>query len=139
MRAYLVLFSSLAFGAMLMGCSQHPSAPPPAVTANAPADMSNLVGVWDVALYFDPTQPPSATVLEINAVDTGVLTGSFYGTEFEVARAVNFEGEIRVSFITSDGSGPYASAGRLLPDGTLSGQTLSTGRGFLMAWTAKKR
>lgn len=139
MRTCLALVGSLGLGVMLMGCSQQVSAPPPLITASAPAQMSSLVGVWDVALHFDPTQPPSATILEINAVDAGVLTGSFYGTEFEVARAVNFEGEIRLSFITSDGSGPYASAGRLLPDGTLSGQTLSTGRGFLMAWTAKKR
>ena len=137
MRAFLVLASSLCFVAMLIGCSQPSSAPPPPITASVPAEMSSLVGVWDVALHFDPTQPPSATVLEISAVEAGDLTGSFYGTEFEVARAVSFEGEIRLSFITSDGSGPYASAGRLLPDGTLSGQTLSTGRRFLMAWTAR--
>lgn len=139
MRAFLALACSLGFGAMLMGCSQQSSAPPPVPTASVPAEMSSFVGVWDVALHFDPTQPPSETVLEIDAVEAGTLSGSFYGTEFEVARAVSFQGEMRMSFMTSDGSGPYASAARLLPDGSLSGQTLSTGRGFLMAWTAKKR
>lgn len=78
-------------------------------------------------------------MLDISAVEEGALIGSFYGTEFEAARAVNFEGEIRISFLTSDGSGPYASAARLLPDGNLEGQTLSAGRDFLMAWSAKKQ
>lgn len=139
MRACLALISSLGFCAMLMGCSQQSPPPPPPIAASVPAEISSLIGVWDVALHFDSTQPPSATVLEISAVDAGGLSGSFYGTEFEVARAVSFEGKIHLSFITSDGSGPYASAARLSPDGTLSGQTLSTGRSFLMAWTAKKR
>lgn len=97
-----------------------------------------LIGVWTVSLYFDPAQPPSATVMEIITVNEGAVTGSFYGTSFETARIVEFENEIRLSFVTSDGSGPYTSAARLLPDGTLSGQTLSTGRDFLMPWTAQK-
>lgn len=139
MRAFLTLASSFGFGVLLMGCSQQSPAQPTVITASMPSEMSSLVGVWDVALHFDPKQPPSATVLEISAVEAGALKGSFYGTDFEVARTVSFQGEIRMSFMTSDGSGPYASAARLLPDGSLSGQTLSTGRSFLMAWTAKKR
>lgn len=138
MRFLLVFILSLGFGSVLAGCTPTVSKPAPVVTASAPADMADLVGVWEVALHFDLSQPPSATVLDIRAVDAGALTGSFYRTDFEIARAVIFEGEVHISFVTSDGSGPYASAARLLPDGSLQGQTLSTGREFLMAWTARK-
>ncbi|MEP3889837.1 MAG: hypothetical protein ABJN69_05170 [Hellea sp.] len=139
MRVIIALTLALIFGSFLIGCSPKASKTLPAMPASAPVDIDSLIGVWDVALHFDATKPPSATVLEIKAVEAGALTGSFYGTEFEIARTINFEGELRISFVTSDGSGPYASAARLLPDGSLSGQTLSTGRSFLMAWSAQKQ
>ena len=103
------------------------------------AAVTDLVGVWDVALYFDPTKPPSSTVLEFTKVEAGIIEGSFYQTSFSIAKATVFEGDVVVSFITEDNSGPYAGAGRLSADGTFKGQTLSVGRDFVMPWTASRR
>lgn len=139
MRPRLAFAISITVGAILIGCTDKSPAPSMASAASAPAEMPSIIGVWDVALHYDASQAPSATSLDIRSEDAGALIGSFYGTEFEIARTVVFNDELRISFITSDGSGPYASSARLLPDGTLSGQTLSTGRGFLMAWTAERR
>ena len=100
----------------------------------------DLIGTWDVALYFSVDSPPSATVMEIGSAGAdGTLTGSFYASAFEVGRYTVREGAVVISVITSDGSGPYATSGRLVAPGQVEGQTLSTGRGFLMAWTATKR
>ena len=114
--------------------------------ASAPGEMpvapspSELVGTWDVALYFSADAPPSATVMEITeASEAGALTGSFYNSNFETGRYRSQGDEIIISVITSDGSGPYATSGRLTAPGFIEGQTLSTGRDFLMAWTAEKR
>ena len=108
-----------------------------AAVEEAPAPARDLVGVWEVALYFSESDPPSATVLEILAIEDGELTGSFYGSPFEQARlSVRFE-EIAIAAVTSDASGAYHHAARL-QDGVLIGQTLSTGRGFLMQWRAER-
>lgn len=101
--------------------------------------LDEIVGVWDIALHYDPAQPPSATVLDISAIEDGALTGTFYGTPFEEGRATLFRGEAIVSVVTSDNSGPYLTSGRLDADGGFSGQTFSVGRGFLMPWTATRR
>lgn len=100
----------------------------------------DLIGSWDVALYFSPEAPPSATVLEIaTATPDGALTGSFYQTPFEIGRYTEQDGRLIIAVMTSDESGPYATSGRLTSPGTIEGQTLSTGRDFLMSWTATKR
>jgi len=102
-------------------------------------DPHPLLGSWDVALYYDPEAPPSATVMEITAVEAdGALSGTFYQSEFESGRYVVKDGVVIISVITSDGSGPYATSGRLYPDGRFEGQTLSTGRNFLMPGTASR-
>jgi len=100
----------------------------------------DLLGAWDVALYFSPDAPPSATVMEITAVNAdGTLAGTFYQSGFESGRYTRRGEDWVITVITSDNSGPYATSGRLGPDGVFEGQTLSTGRDFLMAWTAEKR
>jgi hypothetical protein len=40
---------------------------------------------------------------------------------------------------TGDQSGAYWHSGRLQPDGSIEGQTLSEGRNFLMTWRAVKK
>ena len=45
---------------------------------------------------------------------------------------------VHFAFVTEDGSGQYYTAGELLPDGTLRGTTLSTGRRFLGVWTGAR-
>lgn len=98
----------------------------------------SLIGDWQVSLFFDPNGDPSPTTLKITSIDEGVMSGSFYETPFEHANVTAFKNEVTFTVITSDGTGPYATSGRLLADGTLRGQTLSTGRDFLMPWTAEK-
>lgn len=98
----------------------------------------DLMGVWDVSLFFSPTAAPSATTMEVLSVnDDGTLTGTFYDTPFETARYTEREGQIAFSVITRDGSGIYATSGRLSQSGLIEGQTLATGREFIMMWAAK--
>lgn len=97
----------------------------------------DLIGSWDVSLYFSATQPPSKTEMVITETANGALIGSFYGTEFETARVTVFEGDILFTAVTRDGSGPYLTSGRL-EEGEIMGQTLSIGRDFLMPWTATR-
>ncbi|MEM9838595.1 MAG: hypothetical protein AAF830_05505 [Pseudomonadota bacterium] len=114
------------------------------LAANAFADddrtalMQKLVGEWDVNLYFSYSAPPSSTKMVISEVDDdGVLRGTFYGTKFDVARARVHEGEVIFTVLTKDGSGLYATSGRLGTDGVVRGQTLAEGRDFIMAWDAE--
>lgn len=103
-------------------------------------DPQVLLGTWDVALYFSASAPPSATVMEISAVnEDGTLAGTFYQSEFEQGRYRLTSDSVVFTVITSDSTGPYATSGRVQADGRIEGQTLSTGRDFLMAWTAQKR
>ncbi|MEO0975134.1 MAG: hypothetical protein AAFX85_18755, partial [Pseudomonadota bacterium] len=44
-------------------------------------------------------------------------------------------GTLLFTAVTADGTGPYLHSGRRVGE-CLEGQTLSTGRDFLMAWTA---
>lgn len=98
----------------------------------------DLTGVWDVSLFFSPTAAPSATTMKILSVNgDGTLTGTFYDTPFETARYTEREGQIAFSVITRDGSGLYATSGRLSQSGLIEGQTLATGREFIMMWAAK--
>ncbi len=115
-------------------------ATPPAPASVPDLTTQDLLGTWDVALYFSPDSPPSATLMEIDAVnEDGTLNGRFYGTDFEIGRYTPRDNAIIISAITSDGSGPYATSGRLVAPDRVEGQTLSTGRDFLMAWSATKR
>ena len=100
---------------------------------------SDLVGTWDVSLFFSASQPPSETTMVISAVEDGALTGTFYGSAFEAGRARAHKGEVVFTVTTKDGSGLYATSGRLGPDNVVRGQTLSVGRDFIMAWEAERR
>jgi hypothetical protein len=103
----------------------------------APASVADLIGTWDVSLYFSPDQPPSSTTMVITGVEDGVLTGTFYGSPFTTGRATVFDDEVIFTVATEDGSGPYLTSGEL-EDEEIEGQTLSVGRDFLMAWEAER-
>lgn len=103
------------------------------------AEPADLAGRWDVALYFSADAPPSATVMVIEPGEDGALSGSFYGSAFEVGRAAERGGVVAFSARTSDGSGPYLHSGRLGDDGAIEGQTFAVGRDFLMLWRAERR
>ncbi|MEO1642770.1 MAG: hypothetical protein AAFR74_05490, partial [Pseudomonadota bacterium] len=103
------------------------------------ATSSQLEGTWNVALYFSETAPPSATVMEVTSVnDDGTFEGTFYNTPFEIARYTKRDGVMAFTIITRDGSGFYATSGRLDDNGIIDGQTLATGRDFIMMWSAER-
>lgn len=101
---------------------------------------SQLLGTWDVSLFFSATAPPSSTVMEIRSVyEDGTIEGTFYNSEFENARYTERKGVVAFTIITSDGTGQYATSGRLSNDDVVEGQTFSTGRDFIMTWVADRR
>ncbi|MEO1787424.1 MAG: hypothetical protein AAFR41_10435 [Pseudomonadota bacterium] len=103
----------------------------------APIGVTPLIGEWNVTLFFSPDAPPSETTLVISNVEEGVLTGTFYDSPFLDGRALARDGEVRFTVLTEDGSGQYATAGRLVGE-TITGTSLSVGRGFIMAWDASR-
>ena len=97
-----------------------------------------LIGEWAVDLYYSPTAEPSKTEMVIKSLKDGGLVGTFYQSEFEKSGYTVFEDEVLFTVQTSDGSGPYLTSGRLNGE-CINGQTLSTGRDFLMAWKACRK
>ncbi|MEO0467047.1 MAG: hypothetical protein AAF216_10945 [Pseudomonadota bacterium] len=98
--------------------------------------VEDLIGAWDVSLYFSADAPPSSTQMTVTAVDDSVLTGSFYGSPFLKGRAIIFDDEVLFTVVTTDGSGEYLISGEL-DDDEIEGQVLSVGRDFLMAFEAE--
>jgi hypothetical protein len=121
--------------ALLAACATVPETNEPEdieIQANA----EDLIGNWDVSLFFSPTEAPSKTVMVVEAVEDGVLTGSFYGSPFLVARAIVNDDEVLFTAVTEDNSGRYIHSGEL-EDGEIEGTTFAVGRDFLMAWEAE--
>lgn len=100
---------------------------------------SALVGTWDVTLRHDPNAAPSKTEMRITSTLDGKLEGTFYGSPFAVGRLAAKDATWVLAARTSDPSGPYWHSARLEADGSLEGQTLSEGRGFLMTWRAVRK
>lgn len=135
--------AALLVALLVAACATSPEAAPVPAPAQL-ADMgvslepSDLNGTWDVTLFWSPTEPPSATVMVLNVDEAGVLSGSFYDSEFVQAQ-YSLRGEtLAFGSVTTDGSAPYSHSGRLI-DGKIEGQTLSQGRDFLMIWVATRR
>ena len=125
---------ALAF-LLLSACSTAIPSVPTAQTvpASAPVD---LIGSWDVSLYYSPDAAPSSTRMVITSVTDGELIGSFYDSAFsDVSRVTSRGGIAAFTAVTADGTGDYIHSGRL-EQGVIEGQTLSEGRAFLMTWTA---
>ena len=101
------------------------------------AAVEDLIGTWEVSLFFSEDAPPSSTEMVVTAVDDGVLTGSFYGSSFLEGRAIVFDDEVLFTVVTADGSGEYLTSGEL-DDDEIEGQVLSVGRDFLMAFEAER-
>lgn len=118
---------------LVASCASTSADPMPPLTADA------LVGDWDVALFYDPAAPPSATAMSISAVADGSISGAFYGSPMSEARVSEREGAIAFAAMTEDGSGPYFHSGRLAAPDVIEGQTLSVGRDFLMQWRATRK
>ena len=67
----------------------------------------------------------------------GTVSGSFYDNAIAAGRADESNGRRCFAFRTADARGAYRTSGRPM-DGRIEGQTWSEGRGFLLAWTAKR-
>ncbi len=108
-----------------------------AAGAGADPAPSSLIGTWKVDLRPTPDAEPYYQEFVVTAVEGGTFTGTFYNTPIENGRINEDWGAIHFAFTTSDGSGPYNTAGVLM--GTeMSGTTHSPGRDFLAVWTAER-
>ena len=111
-----------------------------AVAADAPSPTatSSLIGSWTVDLRPTPSSPAYLKKLVITAVDGTRIEGHFYdGSPLQAGRINTTSGPVPCfAFVTDPGEGAYNSAGRQVGPDRLEGMTLSTSRGFLLAWTA---
>lgn len=119
-RLLLVVFALLVLGAA-------PSDP----------DATDLLGSWLVDLRPTPDADPYFQTFTVTSVLGGHLQGTFYGSPIESGRINTDWGHVAFAFVTSDGSGPYHHAGRIV-DGRLEGSTFSPGRDFLLPWRAER-
>jgi len=133
--APLVLVATLAANT---GCSRTSQATAAPSTPSGPPTPADLLGSWVIDLRQSPEDAPASTTMVIEHADGGTLRGSFYQSSLEQGRVKALGDEVYFSFVTEDGSGPYFTAGRLGPDGTLRGMTNSTGRDFLNVWTGRR-
>jgi hypothetical protein len=122
----------------LAACATPAEPSSPTAEIKAALKPTDLNGIWDVEMFYSPTEPPSTTVMELTAGESGALSGSFYQSEFEEAEYSLRGSALAFGAVTSDGSAPYSHSGRLV-DGKIEGQTLSHGRDFLMIWVATRR
>jgi hypothetical protein len=113
-------------------------AAPPVTAPPAASDLTSLIGTWKVDLRAVPDATPYYQNLVITSVENGRLKGKFYGTAFEDSSTNKDWGPIYFAFTTSDRTGAYHTAGRLV-NGRLEGTTQSIGRGFLSVWTAERQ
>lgn len=137
---------ALPFLLVLAGCTSVPPvgkvatpiATPVAAVSAKPITADVLDGTWDVALYFSPDAPPSATQMQFKTEGGKIVSGSFYQSEFQKADLSIRNGVLAFAVVTTDGLAPYNTSGRYI-DGRIEGQTHSLGRDFLMIWTATRR
>jgi hypothetical protein len=109
------------------------------VKAEVAPSPSNLVGSWDVSLYYDANSEPSKTEFVVTEVTAGTFKGTFYGSEIQNGRYTVKGNDLIFAGRTSDQSGAYWHSGRIRNGSLIHGQTLSDGRNFLMAWTGKRK
>jgi hypothetical protein len=116
-----------------------PAAPADAsVPAAVPAvDPKALIGTWRVDLRQSPSSVPYFQTFVITSVEDSQILGKFYGSPLRYGRINTDWGTAAFAFVTSDLSGLYHTAGRLV-NGRLEGTTHSIGRGFLSVWTAER-
>lgn len=106
MKLYPAIIAPLA---LLAACATVPEAEDIETEASA----EDLIGEWDVSLFFSPGEAPSKTVMVVEAVEDGVLSGTFYGSPFLMARAIVNDDEVLFTAVTEDNSGRYIHSGEL--------------------------
>jgi hypothetical protein len=101
-------------------------------------DVKELVGDWTVDLRPMRDSPAYLKPMKLQVAADNAVTGTFYESAIESGRADASKGRACFAITTSDGSGPYQTAGCLVGD-KIEGQTWSPGRGFLLTWTASRQ
>ena len=107
-----------------------------AVIQTTPTLPDRLNGAWNVDLTVNPTEPYIKS-MHLTLAPDGTVTGDFYDSTIEAGRWKSQNGRVCVSFRTTDGVGPYHSAGCLNGD-RVEGQTWAEHRNFVFVWTASR-
>ena len=118
-----------ALAAGLAGCAGLPA---------GTGAIGSLDGRWTVDLSTNPAEPYTKAI-ELALKPDGTVTGLFYDSEILGGRWKTDRGRTCVSFRTTDGAGPYHSAGCLVDAGTIHGQTWAEHRDFLFNWNAVRQ
>jgi hypothetical protein len=119
----------MAFGAILVhlaAAATSAAPPPPAIAGN-----------WVVDLRLSDKDPPYSKPMVLTPAPDGSLSGEFYQSNIEAGRFNDRKGHQCVAFRTSDNSGPYQHSA-CLEGKIIKGISWSTGRNFLLQWTATR-
>jgi hypothetical protein len=111
----------------LLAAAVTPAATPPLAIA----------GNWIVDLRLSDKDPPYSKPMVLTPAPDGSLSGEFYESNIEAGRFNNKKGHQCVAFRTSDNSGPYQHSA-CLEGKIIKGISWSTGRNFLLQWTATR-
>jgi hypothetical protein len=98
---------------------------------------ARLIGTWVIDLRPTPDAPAYEKEFVITSVTGTAFTGTFYDTPIENGRINAAWGDVRLAFVTRDGSGPYHHAATLRAE-RIEGQSHSLGREFVMVWRGGK-
>lgn len=96
-----------------------------------------LAGTWSVDLRPTPESPAYTQPMTLMIDEKGAVTGTFYGAPIAAGRASHGNGRTCLAFNTGDQSGAYHHSG-CLRGGVMEGLSWSTGRDFLLPWTAAR-
>jgi hypothetical protein len=133
----LCVLAALLFAPPLRAETAPDPVPPSLPAAAAAAEPDGLVGTWRVDLRPTPGAAPFYQTFVVTSVKGGRLGGRFYDTEIRDGWINKDWGAVHFAFTTSDNSGAYHTAGRLVK-GRIEGTTHAVGRGFLAVWTAER-
>lgn len=106
-----------------------------AATAAAPPPL--VAGNWTVDLRLSAEDAPYSKPMVLTVAPDGSLSGEFYESIIEAGRFNDKAGRQCVAFRTSDNSGPYQHSA-CLEGKNIKGISWSTGRNFLLQWTATR-
>lgn len=100
------------------------------------ASPTGLEGAWTVDFSVDPATP-YVKAMHLHLQPDGRVTGDFYDSEIIAGRWKVQSGRTCVAFRTTDGEGPYHTAGCLAGD-RVDGQTWAEHRNFVFLWSARR-
>jgi hypothetical protein len=124
---------ALFFGAMILLAAM-------SATSLRAADarrVSPLEGSWTVQLRLEDKDPSYTKPMVIKILSGNEVTGEFYEHAMEGGHYSKRGKRECVAFQTSDNSGPYEHSA-CVKGKAIEGMSWSTGRKFLLLWTAER-